>query len=1329
MCNRFTKLTVVVLVAVALGCTLLLSTRVEATCCGEGCDMCGVESLKVIGEGAFPKWSPNGNLIAFTKEGVDPNDPLGIDYQIYTMKPDGSDIRCLTCNKQALANTRWRGQPYWHPSGDYIVFTAENRQYKRKGTGATARPGIGRGHNVWIMKSDGSQFWQVTNYPENWGAIRPSFSHDGTRLYWNEEFSMEKYPNGKPIDLLPACGGERHPGSFWGGENLSCRATEELGAWRIKYTDISFNNNIPEYSLLNVKTVNPPSGFTLIEGAGFIPGDNGFAYSYCNINEQKGQCLWGNIYVSALDGSGLTKLTNDINKHNENPEFSPDGNKILWNRGEGYPGEGEEIWLMNSDGSDKRQLTHFTDPSYPEYNINARQIPETTWSPDGKSVVLAHVNQEKKFGLGPNLPGNLYKIKFNGYCGQDVCEPGKCCICPSDYNFIFNYDGLEREYILHIPSSYDEKNPAPLVLALHGGFGNAKGMTERYDLIDKSDKEGFIVAFLNGTPITNGVDACVWNAGECCGPATTKEVDDIGYVKAAINHIKQRVNIGKIFATGMSNGGMMAYRLACDPEMSKILGGIASVAGTENTKPKTIEACKEIKMPVLHIHAKDDQNILFDGGCGPDCRTGINYTSVPETVSRWVTRNGCNVQPIRIQEKEGAYCELYTGDNYNYQVKLCVTQDGGHSWPGTEPVRNVTPSTAISATDKIWDFFRLQQTCGNGICNFAESEDSYSCPNDCNYSAVKRVKTIAEEGGRVDWLDSSNDLITFDKLGSDGYYDVYTMKIDGSEEKCLTCDKPGLPQLHNGAPSWHPSGNWIIFQSANPDLIPDWWTKDMKSLLTSPGSGYKNDLWVTDKDGLKFYKLFTVTSAGGVLHPQFSHNGNKIIWANRIRNIEVGDCNQPGIWGEWEIKISDFNIATLTPRLTNILRYQPGSQHMFYETHGFTPDDKKIIFSGNLELNQHDTGLDIYTMDINYPNTLTRLTNTFNEWDEHAQISPDGSKIVWVSSSGINIDRDQCGKIVLPTQSSNYALDLWVMDANGSNKQRLTYFNDPDSKEYSLPGIVFADSSWSPDGKKLIVKTRIASKDPLAKNKITLIELDTTAPYLSGPWYKLNADLWTTVANATLNKNTLIYWAPYDDVSTRETIISNVSYYKEGFPTQAVSLPVANTTIQYYATIVLPSITFPAGTLTQGNYIIKIKLKDKAGNSSIPYLTKVTVNRTPPAIQYIEYSPPAYPNGTALTSYKTFSTSSEYISFETRKTIGAINKTGCIIDGKEYTAGYLKTDVGFMVYNKGTAQEYWLTWVVPKAFLTTPKTYKIKFFAEDTVGNRRQSQEYQIILK
>ena len=107
-------------------------------------------------------------------------------------------------------------------------------------------------------------------------------------------------------------------------------------------------------------------------------------------------------------------------------------------------------------------------------------------------------------------------------------------------------------------------------------------------------------------------------------------------------------------------------------------------------------------------------------------------------------------------------------------------------------------------------------------------------------------------------------------------------------------------------------------------------------------------------------------------------------------------------WGEWALKVADFAVGAVVPYLENIKTYQPGRQHYFYESHAFSPDDKTILFCGNPD-GQSDVGFDIYEMDLE-AQELINLTMSPDDWDEHAQYSPDGGKIAWMSSTGFDID-------------------------------------------------------------------------------------------------------------------------------------------------------------------------------------------------------------------------------------------------------------------------------------------------------------------------------------
>ncbi|MFL5815248.1 MAG: alpha/beta hydrolase family esterase [Bdellovibrionia bacterium] len=280
-----------------------------------------------------------------------------------------------------------------------------------------------------------------------------------------------------------------------------------------------------------------------------------------------------------------------------------------------------------------------------------------------------------------------------------------------DYSFSIEHGGLTRKYLVHVPTKYQPTSPAPLLIALHGGGGNMEYQAndKYYGLISKSEKEGFVVAFPNGYSRLPSGKFATWNAGNCCGGARDENVDDVGFIKKIIDNLSHQLNIDskKVFATGMSNGGMMSHRLAC--ELAGTISAIAPVAGTDNTKSCNAQA----PVSVLEIHAKNDDHVLFNGGAGTSLRDKsivTDFTSVPETIAKWVKRNGCNPQPSRVLTVPGAYCDLYTRCRSNTQVKLCVTDTGGHSWPGgTKPRGDELPSKAVSADDLMWDFFMSKQ--------------------------------------------------------------------------------------------------------------------------------------------------------------------------------------------------------------------------------------------------------------------------------------------------------------------------------------------------------------------------------------------------------------------------------------------------------------------------------------------------------------------------------------------------------------------------------------------------------------------------------------------
>jgi polyhydroxybutyrate depolymerase len=276
---------------------------------------------------------------------------------------------------------------------------------------------------------------------------------------------------------------------------------------------------------------------------------------------------------------------------------------------------------------------------------------------------------------------------------------------PGEHRLSLQHGGLERKYLVYVPKSYRAGTPAPLMISMHGGGGSMEYQAAHYGQLEKSEREGFIIVFPNGiSPLRSGLLA-TFNAGTCCGPARDKNIDDVGFLKKMIANIALRLDIDKtrIYSTGMSNGGLMSYRLAC--ELAEVVTAIAPVAGTDNTK-----SCSPSRpVSVLHIHAANDDHVPFNGGRGVTKQEAAvtAFVSVPDTVRKWTELNQCPATPRRVLEKPGVYCDRYAPCREGTMVQLCVTDSGAHSWPGATKWRSSEPpSKAINANDLMWDFFQ-----------------------------------------------------------------------------------------------------------------------------------------------------------------------------------------------------------------------------------------------------------------------------------------------------------------------------------------------------------------------------------------------------------------------------------------------------------------------------------------------------------------------------------------------------------------------------------------------------------------------------------------------
>jgi len=264
------------------------------------------------------------------------------------------------------------------------------------------------------------------------------------------------------------------------------------------------------------------------------------------------------------------------------------------------------------------------------------------------------------------------------------------------------FDGIERTYILHVPSSYDDSQAVPLVMDFHGGGGNADTQMRTSQFSALADEKGFIVVYPNGTGRRED-KLLTWNGGTCCAYAVEHQIDDVGFIRAVITEIESQYKIDpkRIYATGLSNGAIFSYRLACDA--SDIFAAIAPVAGTLNY----IRCNPSQPVSIIHFHGTDDSHVGYNGGSGPDSLVDVPFKSVKESIDFWLNTDRCDATP-QTETFSDIQHDTYSSCANGTAIELYTIIDGKHAWPGSDGPAwrgGDQPTQTISATQLIWDFF------------------------------------------------------------------------------------------------------------------------------------------------------------------------------------------------------------------------------------------------------------------------------------------------------------------------------------------------------------------------------------------------------------------------------------------------------------------------------------------------------------------------------------------------------------------------------------------------------------------------------------------------
>ena len=291
-------------------------------------------------------------------------------------------------------------------------------------------------------------------------------------------------------------------------------------------------------------------------------------------------------------------------------------------------------------------------------------------------------------------------------------------LSPGNHTLSISFGNRTRRYIVHVPPQARSGRPWAVVLSFHGGGGNAQGQQDYTRMDPLSDREGFLTVYPDGTGrLPRRLHT--WNAGSCCGYAHDHHVDDVGFVRALIDDLANRTAIDqrRIYATGLSNGGMMSYRLAA--ELGDRIAAIASVAG--GTVVDSIRSPRPV--PILHIHSVDDPRALYAGGLGPPfpyTNVRVMQPKMDSVIARWVRFDRCPAKPAvgeTIHGRAGTASASHTATEYRYgpcaggtEYVIWKLTAAGHTWPGAAEQswqEYVGPATdVIDANKMIWQFFQ-----------------------------------------------------------------------------------------------------------------------------------------------------------------------------------------------------------------------------------------------------------------------------------------------------------------------------------------------------------------------------------------------------------------------------------------------------------------------------------------------------------------------------------------------------------------------------------------------------------------------------------------------
>jgi len=266
--------------------------------------------------------------------------------------------------------------------------------------------------------------------------------------------------------------------------------------------------------------------------------------------------------------------------------------------------------------------------------------------------------------------------------------------------------GMRRCYLLHIPPDLDRQQPAAIVLSLHGFLSNPRSQAYLSRWHTVADREGFIVVYPQGTgrPLR-------WNSSL---DFQVSAVDDVQFLHQLLTELAAvtAIDPARVYVNGMSNGGAMAHRLAC--ELSDVFAAAGIVAGPPTTPSGGCNPSRPV--PIIAFYGTDDPLVAYQGSAEPagevpwwagwmHVRMAGALPAVEPWIVAWAERNGCAAQAEPLPAKGAVSGICYGGCAGGAEVILYTVAGGGHTWPGGGPIYVGWTTNDISATEVMWDFF------------------------------------------------------------------------------------------------------------------------------------------------------------------------------------------------------------------------------------------------------------------------------------------------------------------------------------------------------------------------------------------------------------------------------------------------------------------------------------------------------------------------------------------------------------------------------------------------------------------------------------------------